>query len=92
MATTKKARAKKPASKQTKRTNPAKASAASGNPAKVRRATARDWIAGARLRTLSLAIVPVALGTAPVPGLAGHRLGDAKNGVGVQRGHRARNS
>lgn len=64
MATTKKARAKKPASKQSKRTNPAKASAASGNPAKVRRATARDWIAGARLRTLSLAIVPVALGTA----------------------------
>lgn len=64
MATTKKARAKKPASKQTKRTNPAKASAASGNPAKVRRATARDWIAGARLRTLSLAISPVALGTA----------------------------
>lgn len=64
MATTKKARAKKPASKQTKRTNPAKASAASGNPAKVRQATARDWIAGARLRTLSLAIAPVALGTA----------------------------
>ena len=65
MATTKKPRAKKPASKQTQRArNPAKASAASGNPAKVRRATARDWIAGARLRTLSLAIVPVALGTA----------------------------
>jgi 1,4-dihydroxy-2-naphthoate octaprenyltransferase len=64
VATTKKARAKKPASKQTKRSNPAKASAASGNPAKVRRATARDWIAGARLRTLSLAISPVALGTA----------------------------
>ncbi len=64
MATTKKARAKKPASKQTQRTNPARASAASGNPAKVRPATARDWIAGARLRTLSLAIVPVALGTA----------------------------
>ncbi|GAA2037022.1 1,4-dihydroxy-2-naphthoate polyprenyltransferase [Agromyces tropicus] len=43
----------------------------SGNPAKaaaapvVRRgpATARDWIAGARLRTLPLAIAPVALGT-----------------------------
>jgi len=64
VATTKKARAKKPANKQSKRTNPAKASAASGNPAKVRRATAREWIAGARLRTLSLAIVPVALGTA----------------------------
>ncbi len=64
VATTKKARAKKPASKQSKRTNPATSSAASGNPAKVRRATARDWIAGARLRTLSLAISPVALGTA----------------------------
>lgn len=64
MATTKKARAKKPASTKTKRTNPAKATAASGNPAKVRPATARDWIGGARLRTLSLAIVPVALGTA----------------------------
>lgn len=64
MAQTNKARAKKPANKQTKRTNPAKAAAASGNPAKVRPATARDWIAGARLRTLSLAISPVAMGTA----------------------------
>ncbi len=44
---------------------PAKPSAArSGNPAAASRATARDWIAGARLRTLSLAIAPVALGTA----------------------------
>lgn len=65
MATTKKARAKKPAAKKTtKRTNPAKASAASGNPAKVHKATAREWIAAARPRTLSLAIVPVVLGTA----------------------------
>ncbi len=64
MAQTKKARAKKPANKQTKRTNPAKAAAASGNPAKVRPATARDWISGARLRTLSLSIAPVAMGTA----------------------------
>ena len=32
--------------------------------AKVRRATARDWIAGARLRTLPLGIAPVILGTA----------------------------
>jgi len=47
-----------------KRTNPAKAKAASGNPAKVEPATARDWIAGARPRTLGLAISPVALGTA----------------------------
>jgi 1,4-dihydroxy-2-naphthoate polyprenyltransferase len=38
--------------------------ARSGNPAAVSRATARDWISGARLRTLSLAVVPVALGTA----------------------------
>jgi len=30
----------------------------------VKKATARDWIAGARLRTLPLAISPVALGTA----------------------------
>jgi len=30
----------------------------------VRKATARDWIAGARLRTIPLAIAPVALGTA----------------------------
>jgi len=32
--------------------------------AKVRKARARDWIGGARLRTLPLAIAPVALGTA----------------------------
>jgi 1,4-dihydroxy-2-naphthoate octaprenyltransferase len=32
--------------------------------AKVRKATGRDWIAGARLRTLPLSIAPVALGTA----------------------------
>ena len=64
MATTKKVRAKKPASKKTKRTNPAKASAASGNPAKVTPATAGDWIGAARPRTLSLAIAPVAMGTA----------------------------
>jgi 1,4-dihydroxy-2-naphthoate octaprenyltransferase len=64
VATTKKVRAKKPASKKTKRTNPAKASAASGNPAKVTPATAGDWIGAARPRTLSLAIAPVAMGTA----------------------------
>ena len=33
-------------------------------PVKVRKATARDWIAGARLRTLPLGIAPVVLGTA----------------------------
>ncbi|WP_242088481.1 1,4-dihydroxy-2-naphthoate polyprenyltransferase [Curtobacterium sp. DN_7.5] len=43
----------------------------SGNPAKAagpqrtkRKATARDWIGGARLRTLTLGVVPVVLGTA----------------------------
>jgi 1,4-dihydroxy-2-naphthoate octaprenyltransferase len=83
VATTKKARAKKPASKQTKRTNPSKASAASGNPAKVRRATARDWIAGARLRTLSLAISPVALGTAIAYVTQGYNLALALLCLGV---------
>ncbi len=83
MATTKKARAKKPASKQTKRTNPAKASAASGNPAKVQPATARDWIAGARLRTLSLAIAPVALGTAVAYYTLGYNLAIALLCLGV---------
>lgn len=43
---------------------PSARAARSGNPAAASRATARDWIAGARLRTLSLAIAPVALGTA----------------------------
>ncbi|WP_322972926.1 1,4-dihydroxy-2-naphthoate polyprenyltransferase [Microcella humidisoli] len=83
MATTKKARAKKPASKQTKRMNPAKATAASGNPAKVRQATARDWIAGARLRTLSLAIAPVALGTAVAYYTLGYNLALALLCLGV---------
>ncbi|MGV8970310.1 MAG: 1,4-dihydroxy-2-naphthoate polyprenyltransferase [Microbacteriaceae bacterium] len=58
------------------RINPATVSAAArkrrskkpgGRPpgvAPVRKATARDWIGGARLRTLPLAIAPVALGTA----------------------------
>jgi 1,4-dihydroxy-2-naphthoate octaprenyltransferase len=57
-----------------KRTNPAKASGVSGNPAKARPATARDWIAGARLRTLSLAIAPVALGTAVAYNTLGYNL------------------
>jgi len=35
----------------------------SGAPVVVRKATARDWIGGARLRTLPLGIAPVALGT-----------------------------
>ncbi|MDO9591310.1 MAG: 1,4-dihydroxy-2-naphthoate polyprenyltransferase, partial [Microcella sp.] len=83
MATTKKARAKKPANKQTKRTNPAKATAASGNPAKVQKATARDWIAGARLRTLSLALAPVAMGTAVAYYTLGYHLAIALLCLGV---------
>jgi 1,4-dihydroxy-2-naphthoate octaprenyltransferase len=35
-----------------------------GNPAKVEPATFADWVGGARLRTLPLAIAPVVLGTA----------------------------
>jgi 1,4-dihydroxy-2-naphthoate polyprenyltransferase len=53
---------------RTKNTTPAKGR--SGNPAKAaaprpttRRATARDWIGGARLRTLTLGVVPVVMGT-----------------------------
>ncbi|UTT63755.1 1,4-dihydroxy-2-naphthoate polyprenyltransferase [Microcella humidisoli] len=63
--------------------NPAKATAASGNPAKVRQATARDWIAGARLRTLSLAIAPVALGTAVAYYTLGYNLALALLCLGV---------
>jgi len=84
VATTKKARAKKPANKQTKRAkNSAKVSAASGNPAKVRRASARDWISGARLRTLSVAISPVALGTAIAYVTQGYNLALALLCLGV---------
>jgi 1,4-dihydroxy-2-naphthoate polyprenyltransferase len=36
----------------------------SGSPAAVRRATARDWVGGARPRTLTLAVAPVLLGSA----------------------------
>lgn len=83
MATTKKARAKRPAKKTTKRTNPAKATAASGNPAKVAAATWRDWVAGARLRTLSLAISPVAMGTAVAYYTLGYNLAIALLCLGV---------
>jgi 1,4-dihydroxy-2-naphthoate octaprenyltransferase len=74
---------KSPARGSSTRRNPAKASAASGNPAKVRKATARDWIAGARLRTLSLAIVPVALGTAQAYITEGYNLALALLCLGV---------
>jgi len=50
--------------------NPTPVKGRSGNPAKAaapqrtkRRATARDWIGGARLRTLTLGVVPVVMGT-----------------------------
>jgi len=49
------------------RTNAAKSGKPGGRPPgapKVKKATAGDWIAGARLRTLPLAISPVLLGTA----------------------------
>jgi 1,4-dihydroxy-2-naphthoate octaprenyltransferase len=56
--------------REARATGPARA-ARSGKPggrpptaAKVRKATAGDWVAGARLRTLPLSIAPVALGTA----------------------------
>jgi len=57
--------------------NPRGAGTTSGRPGGksprvvVRKATARDWIGGARLRTLPLAIAPVALGTG-----AAHLLSD----------------
>ncbi|RII96656.1 1,4-dihydroxy-2-naphthoate polyprenyltransferase, partial [Clavibacter michiganensis subsp. insidiosus] len=47
-------------SARTRPGSPAKAR--SGNPAKARTATARDWISGARIRTLPLAVAPVAIG------------------------------
>jgi len=49
----------------------------------VRRATARDWIAGARLRTLSVAVVPVALGTAVAYNTLGYNLALALLCLGV---------
>jgi 1,4-dihydroxy-2-naphthoate octaprenyltransferase len=54
------ARTKNDTRGRTRSGNPAKAAA----PARTkRRATARDWIGGARLRTLTLGVVPVVLGT-----------------------------
>ncbi len=63
--------AAKPAAKSAAKPAKAPARGRSGNPAKAATgptavrgpATAADWIAGARLRTLPLAIAPVALGT-----------------------------
>lgn len=81
--TTKKTAKKTPTRGGAQRRNPGKASAASGNPAKVQKATARDWIAGARLRTLSLAIVPVALGTAMAYVTLGYNLALALLCLGV---------
>ncbi len=72
MANPPKKSAKSPAKKTTGR--PRSAAARSGNPAAAPRATARDWIAGARLRTLSLAVAPVALGTAVAFVTAGYHL------------------
>ena len=48
--------------KQAPRGNPQKAHVPR-DPARVQKATARDWVAAARLRTLPLAVTPVLLGT-----------------------------
>lgn len=48
---------------QVKRNGPSRKPGGRPNAVHVRKATASDWIAGARLRTLPLAIAPVALGT-----------------------------
>jgi len=64
--------AKKTANKSTK----SRSGKPGGHPASApvaKKATASDWIAGARLRTLSLSIAPVALGTG-----AAHLLGDGE--------------
>ena len=53
---------KKHTAQQKPRGNPQKARV-SGDPAHVERATARDWIGAARLRTLPLAVSPVVIGT-----------------------------
>ena len=53
----------RPAPSNPARTRPGSpATARSGNPAKAPKATARDWISGARIRTLPLAVAPVAIG------------------------------
>jgi 1,4-dihydroxy-2-naphthoate octaprenyltransferase len=86
VATTKKARAKKPAKKtrgNPPRRNPVRAGATSGNPSRVHQAGARDWIAGARLRTLSVAVTPVALGTAVAYNTQGYNLALALLCLGV---------
>jgi 1,4-dihydroxy-2-naphthoate polyprenyltransferase len=57
-----KKRKRSAAKKQPARTNPQKAHV-SRDPARVEKATARDWIGAARLRTLPLAISPVLVGT-----------------------------
>ncbi|CAN7394450.1 1,4-dihydroxy-2-naphthoate polyprenyltransferase [Microbacterium sp. LjRoot45] len=63
-STRKNTRKKKSGSKSAARTggNPQKVRV-SGDPRQVARATAGDWIAAARLRTLPLAIAPVVIGT-----------------------------
>jgi 1,4-dihydroxy-2-naphthoate octaprenyltransferase len=67
-----------PASSSRKQPVKAKGSSRSGNPAKrpetvARPATARDWIGGARLRTLPVAISPVLLGSAAAAVAGGYR-------------------
>ncbi len=58
------ARAQAAAQQATSATKPGRAnSKAHHNPAKKRIATWRDWVAAARIRTLAVAIAPVAMGT-----------------------------
>jgi 1,4-dihydroxy-2-naphthoate octaprenyltransferase len=52
-----------PAERLARTESPAKKNVPRARPAKVKPATAADWVSGARLRTLPLAIAPVALGT-----------------------------
>ncbi|TAM68168.1 MAG: 1,4-dihydroxy-2-naphthoate polyprenyltransferase [Microbacteriaceae bacterium] len=54
---------KSPASQNRNRDNGRKSGHPGGRPGKVQPATASDWFAGARLRTLPLAIAPVLIGT-----------------------------
>ena len=53
---------KRPASKTPSRGNPQKARE-QGDPRRASKATARDWVGAARLRTLPLAVTPILIGT-----------------------------
>ena len=67
------------ATRQTAKSRSSKSGRPGGRPggAAKRRATAADWIEGARLRTLTLAVVPVILGTVVAYNLGSYNLGIA---------------